>query len=779
MAETPDLKKVIDDMYLGNADISRLPNIFSEQYEAFGVAASLEGNTNRHAFRDHVGLFREFGGRDLNAIQDSKPIDSRTLGDTNLVARTGDIGGNSIRNNFEINWRRFAPMMAEEGLTADRVFEALYHVDEHAFAGNAEKILGYHDRPAMAAVMKVFEYIDPSYSDQIYDPVVGGLNSFAQGLIYHPLSSSRHRVGNQLPIGKTLTAEYHGRDYHPEELKAAKKYWSTPVEDSDLEDWATTAGGTAENARIAKNYGLKSTVSDKNLDKGYMPFSKFAKKANDFSRIEGNRNLPGTARATLPFVKGKHIPAILKIASNKEQNAPGRGIVNIRTLTDLSASLNTFTPSDVASSHFLPSISTGLQDFLFKVPSAQATVEAGLSPILDRVFKSGDPSPHLASIQNFLTGIYGPALSHYFETRGKNEQSIHAGIKGLNDIVTGWLDAKKAVPADAAVPETITTSGEFIGKQLTLRKATPEQNRIGCHAINIKYSGGFCVADGVYRTEMEAGGAFGYLVTEPGTEGDVGFAITRGNGFFDWGYKEQNRWGPETAYVKEIQKAFPSSGNPSTPLQAVRETQAFFEIFRKFFATSDATLPHKVLGHVEDLLKDVKTDASGVKTTALERGKPLSFHSKSDAIKSQNKIHKVVDEVVPKFKINAQTLSKFRKLKTLGIGIGIGAAAAAFPSVASAATGAAGGGGGLASTLITGAAIIGGIGVAAGLGVAAYKGAKAAKIPSVLGNIMSGPGGGTINRNTGSRIYNNRFIQGELDLTTRGFLQPLTADRLA
>jgi hypothetical protein len=34
---------------------------------------------------------------------------------------------------------------------------------------------------------------------------------------------------------------------------------------------------------------------------------------------------------------------------------------------------------------------------------------------------------------------------------------------------------------------------------------------------------------------------------------------------------------------------------------------------------------------------------------------------------------------------------------------------------------------------------------------------------------MSGPGGGTINRNTGSRIYNNRFIQGELDLTTRGF----------
>jgi hypothetical protein len=93
----------------------------------------------------------------------------------------------------------------------------------------------------MAAVMKVFEYIDPSYSDQIYDPVVGGLDSFAQGLIHHPLASSRHRVGNQLPIGKTLTAEYHGRDYHPEELKAAKKYWGTAVEDSDLEDWVTAA----------------------------------------------------------------------------------------------------------------------------------------------------------------------------------------------------------------------------------------------------------------------------------------------------------------------------------------------------------------------------------------------------------------------------------------------------------------------------------------------------------------------------------------------------------
>lgn len=463
MAETPDLKKVIDDMSLGNADISRLPNIFSEQYEAFQVAANLGnlGGTVRH---QHAGVHREFSVQDLNAIQDSNEwerqrrdlglsgpsivspadtINSKTRGMTNLVARRGDINGNSIRNNFEINWRRFAPMMAEEGLTADRVFEALYHVDEHAFAGNAEKILGYHDRPAMAAVMKVFEYIDPSYSDQIYDPIVGGLDRSSEGLVNHPRGSSSHLVGIQLPIGKTLTAEHLGRDYHPEELKAAKKYWKTPVEDSDLEDWVTTAKSTQEQATIAKNYGLFSSVSEKNLDKGYMPFSKFAKKANDFSTIEGNRNLPGTARATIPFVKAKHIPAILKIANNKGESVPGRGIVNIRTLTDLSSTLNPFSLADMSSSHFLPSISPGLQDFLFKVPSAQAAVEAGLSPILDRVYNSGEMSPHLGGIQNFLTGIYGPALSHYFETRGKNEQSIHAGIKGLNDIVTGWLDAKK------------------------------------------------------------------------------------------------------------------------------------------------------------------------------------------------------------------------------------------------------------------------------------------------------------------------------------------------
>jgi len=111
-----------------------------------------------------------------------------------------------------------------------------------------------------------------------------------------------------------------------------------------------------------------------------------------------------------------------------------------------------------------------------------------------------------------------------------------------------------------------------------------------------------------------------------------------------------------------------------------------------------------------------------------------------------------------------EKLVKIGKVGGLALALGIGV-----PAVASASTGAVGGGGGLGSTLITGAAIIGGIGVATGLGVAAYKGAKAAKIPSVLGNIMSGPGGGTINRNTGSRIYNSGFIQGELDLTTRGF----------
>jgi hypothetical protein len=775
MAETPDLKKVIDDMYLGNADISRLPNIFPEQYAAFNFASGVvQGEAlDREGVQRQIktgwgeisqGDILDIGGFNLSAADGLKiknRADPRTAGKTPLKARGGFIDGKKVANNLEINWRRFTPIMAEGGLTADRVFDALYHADQHLFSGGAKEILEYPDRPAMEAVMKVFEYIDPLNSDQIYDPAAAELEYTGLTLIDHPRQNLRTPNPNKypLPIGATLTAEYHGKDYHPEELKAAKKYWWTPVTDEDLSQWANAAADTV-------------SVGGE-IDKSQMPFSDFARKANQISDV---RSLTGQAKINLPFVKAKNIPAVIKASKAGWQDIrPGMGVFNLRSLVDLSTEPSGGLGSHTAASNFLSSVSPAVQDLLVKSPSAMAAVEGGLSPLLDKVYKAIDTTQGSPEIEDFISGIYGQALTYYFENSGKNEQALVLGIANLNDIVSSWGEAKQAIPSDNKVAETYESSGDFLGKKLTMRLATAEENKVGCHAINLRYfppgaPDRFCVADGVYEGEMREGKAFGYLISEEGTEGDVGFAISRGNGFFDWGHKNVNRGGVETPFVKEIKQAFPSSGDANTPLSARRQIQSFFEIFRKFFGTTDAGEIQKVIGHVNKLLEDKKLNpATGMMETALDRGKPLKFFNKPAAKLSQEKLKKVSEEIAPKFKITAESLKKFRKLKTLGIGIGIGAAAAAFPSVASAATGAAGGGGGLASTLITGAAIIGGIGVAAGLGVAAYKGAKAAKIPSVLGNIMSGPGGGTINRNTGSRIYNNRFIQGELDLTTRGF----------
>ena len=272
MAENPDLKKVIDEMSLSNADISNLQNIFPEIAESVANATitprhsntsnSLTGNNIRDIYDLAQGTTPESNFKEI-----------RTNANRNLVSRTGKINGQSVQNNFEINWRRFTPMMAEEGLTADRVFRALYHFNDNAFRQTSmfsisstgpndpnavmrmsDSITDYHDRPAMEAVMKVMEYIDPSHSDQIYDEAGGKLNTAGKALLDYPRTAEKRIPA--LPVGLTLKAEHLGRTYHPEELKAAKKYWQTPVTDQDLFQWSQTAAGVPERTRDAEAMGL-------------------------------------------------------------------------------------------------------------------------------------------------------------------------------------------------------------------------------------------------------------------------------------------------------------------------------------------------------------------------------------------------------------------------------------------------------------------------------------------------------------------------------------------
>jgi hypothetical protein len=808
MAENPDLKKVIDEMYLGNADISRLQNIFPDIAETVTDATksprySNASNTlNASSIKDIYDL-------EQGAITDSNFKEIQTSQNRNLVSRTGQIDGQSVRNNFEINWRRFAPMMAEEGLTADRVFSALYHFNDTAFKQTSrfsissaglgdpnpvmrmsDAILDYHDRPAMEAVMKVFEYIDPSNSDQIYDEGGAGLNHAGKALLDYPRTAEKRIPA--LPVGLTLKAEHLGRTYHTEELKAAKRYWQTPVTDEDLLQWSQTAAAVPERTKKAKAFGI--VPESRQIDLSLMEFSDFAGRANKIG--QNIDSLPGEIKAILPFVKGKNLPFVLKGFSDREVlpsvtdsqwdigavagrrpaplragKSPGDSLIN-RTSLATGRDFIGVSDVDLAAAHFLPSASPGLQDFLFKSPSAMAAVEEGLHPILAKIDASTGREV-AAAIKPFLAGGYGQFLSYYFENKGKNEQSILGGIKNINDVVDSWIGLRAGLPTDVStnMPREIETSGEFLGKKLKLRLATAEEAQIGANAINIKYGGNFCVGNGAHQREMKVGAEFGYLISEEGTPEDIGFALSRGNGFFDWGYKQLNSTHASHPFVKEIQQAFPSNGDAATPLGRTREISSFFETFRQFFGTQEASQPHKAREHLTKMLGIKKNDPeTGLPFGHLDRPRTLNFHSRSDNAKSRKILQTAEKEIKARFKLTPDRIRRLKSLKGLGIGIAVGAAAAAFPSIASAATGAPAGPSSLSGALITGAAIIGGAGAAVGT-YKALQGLKTGTSPAVLGSPMAPPG--SVNRNYGSRIYNSGFVQNELDLTTRGFFAGL------
>ena len=780
MSENPDLKKIIDDMDLGNANISLLDKLFPWDYKNFqkvmtGVQQLQEGGEQVNNYRE--GLRQKLGARATGAVENfiqetteygepgviQADID-RTFNERDVrlppegVNRfRASVSSQSRTNSLTVNWRRFAPMMAEEGLTADRVFRALYHVNTAIDNPAASIIMDMHDdRPAMEAVMKVFEYADTSQTDQLYSGVLG-----AHGGGWDSSGAP----------GATNRTEYLGRNYNTEELKAAKKYWQTPMQPGDLSEWGQLLGGRGERQASAISYGLTHPI----YPGDYLEYSPFARRAlGDNFLYNPDEHLPGTT-SIIPFFKGKNVPGVLKTeqagraawqgyrrgfstAAEDLLRVPSGGFITGAFDMGLAVQGEFGRTSMRTQSHpvgkafldFFATTSPELQDFLFKSPNSMGTIERGFLGFTDIVKKAPSKKTQTKVIEN-MAGKYGEALDHFFHTRGKNEGALSAGVQHIDDLATAWLDSLSALPVKRQMPETIDTP------EWSLRKVTGDEAQVGCHAINIKYGGNFCVGNGLHVDKINRGEEFGYLAVAKETGEEIGFGLSEGNGFKDWGWRHENRV-DETPFIAALREAF-----PVIPGEENQELNAFQEIYKRFFGKKEVDLNRKANEHVKGKVAEGVIGADPALSSGRTTERSFLAQESGRAMKRN-----LADEATPKFKITAQMLKRHLKVRGLGLGIGIGAglAVAALPSLASAATGAPTAPSSLSGALITGAAIIGGAGAAVGT-YKALQGLKAANSPSVLGSPMPPPG--SVNRNYGSRIYNSGFIQNELDLTTRGF----------